>query len=36
MAGEPIKKGSKIDLLVGKKDNDYISNSSDSLATEPD
>ena len=36
MAGEPIKKGSKIDLLVGKKENDYISNSSDSLATDPD
>ncbi len=36
MAGELIKKGSKIDLLVGKKENDYINNSSDSLPADPE
>lgn len=32
--GEPIKKGSKIDLAVGKKDNEFIPVSSDSTTVE--
>lgn len=32
--GEPIKKGSKIDLAVGKKEHDYISVPTDSAAVE--
>ncbi len=32
--GEPIKKGSKIDLAVGKKDNEFIPVSSDSTSVE--
>ena len=30
MAGEPIKKGSKIDLLVGKKESDFVTTPTDS------
>lgn len=33
--GEPIKKGSKIDLAVGKKDNEFIPTASDSSVVEP-
>lgn len=35
MVGEPIKKGSKIDLLVGKKESDYIITPTDSTLTNP-
>lgn len=34
--GESIKKGSKIDLAVGKKDNEFIPVPSDSSAVEPE
>ena len=36
MVGEAIKKGSKIDLLVGRKENDYITTPSDSLPNDPE
>ncbi len=35
LAGDPIKKGSKIDLLVGKKENDYLAIPTDSSLTNP-
>ena len=34
LAGEAIKKGSKIDLLVGKKEGDYVVTPSDSASTD--
>lgn len=34
--GSPIKKGSKIDLAVGKKDNEFIPLSSDSTSADSD
>ncbi|MES2761687.1 MAG: PASTA domain-containing protein [Bacteroidota bacterium] len=36
MPGEAIKKGSKIDLTVGKKESDYIAAPSDSIAAPED
>lgn len=36
MVGEAIKKGSKIDLLVGKKESGYTANPSDSLPSDPE
>ena len=35
MTGAAIKKGSKIDLIVGRKDNYYAPNQSDSLINDP-
>ena len=32
--GDPIKKGSKIDLVIGKKETYYVSESADSTNTE--
>ncbi len=36
MAGEPIKKGSKIDLLVGEKESSYAPIASDTITQEPE
>ncbi len=33
--GDPIKKGSKIDLAVGRRENSFTASASDSSATTP-